>query len=446
MHRFPDLASATAYIESFATRSRDVVDALPARERQAARFPEMRDLLALLGDPQVGLRAAHVAGTSGKGSTATILASLLGAAGQRVGLYTNPYVIAPQERIQIAGRPIAEEAFIAAAERVAAAIDIYQQRFPTRHPHLKQVWVALALLAFAQAGVDCAVVETGMGGRFDETNIVQSQVAIITTVDFDHTEFLGKTREEIAWHKAGIIKAGVPVVTGVGAPQALAIVRAEAAQAGASLDVLHETFSVEVQNIAVAGTRFIYHDAQGDLTDLDMPLVGAHQAANAALALRATRVLVPDIAEQTIRNGLGQAWLPGRFEIVAHDPLIVLDVAHNPEKMRALVTTLQQTCSWHHVHIIFGALGAKEVSAMLAILAPLQPTIIATAPTVAGRLAYAAEAIAAEAAALGLPATSAPDPQLAIDQALGAATSEDVILVTGSLFLVSQVRPRWRGP
>ena len=216
--RFPTIAAAIAFVEGFATRPATERDTLPPRERQAGRFPEMRELLALLGNPQDRLRVAHVTGTSGKGSTATMLAAILHASGRHVGLYTNPYVIAPQERVQIDGAFISDGEFIACAELVADALAQVAQAHPDRYPHLKQVWVALMLVAFVRAHVDFAVIEVGMGGRFDETNVVQPAVSIITNVGFDHREFLGETLAAIAWHKAGIIKAGASVVSGVTQP------------------------------------------------------------------------------------------------------------------------------------------------------------------------------------------------------------------------------------
>ncbi len=459
---FTTATDAAAYIERFANRAPDVSESLPARARQAARYPEMGELLALLDNPQDAFRAAHIAGTSGKGSTATLLASILRAAGLHVGLYTNPYVTVPQERIQIAGQHIADDRFVECVNLVALAIARYQMRWPEHHLHLKQVWVAVALLAFKLAMVDIAVIETGMGGRWDETNIVRSSVSIITTIDFDHMEFLGATLPEIAWQKAGIIRPTTPVVTGVTTPEALAVIHAEATMEHAPLAILGVDFAVAAVAVTSGGTRFTYIeeyppslDPQVDMPrptltgehlpwriipDLELTLSGEHQAMNAALAIRAAGVVLPNLPEAAIRAGARAAWMPGRFEIVAHDPLLVLDVAHNPEKMRALVATLRTTQQWDRLIVIFGALGGKEVQGMLRILAPLSPQIIVTTPSVSGRIAMAATRIAAAASALGMAAAIAASPAAALAMARQHAGPRDLILVTGSLFLVSQIR------
>ena len=437
-------AEAIAYIEAFATRPGDVVDALPPRERQAARFPEMLDVLAELGNPHHGLPVAHIAGTSGKGSTATILAAIVQASGRHVGLYINPYLTMPQERIQINGSPIGDADLVRATREVTAALGRLQDRFPQRVPHLKQVWVAVMLVAFARANVDVAVIETGMGGRFDETNVVAAAISVITTVDFDHMDFLGETLAQIAWHKAGIIKPGIPAVSGVTTPDALGVIRAEAATKSAPLAVLGETFQIAVRAMDQQGLRFDYTDDGHHLADCQVPLIGAHQAANAALAIRAAVTLVPAINAEAIHAGLAAVALPGRFEIVARDPMVVLDVAHNPEKMRALVAALTSVARWQRLVVVFGALEGKAVAGMLTILAPLHPLIIATAPTVAGRVSTAPATVSATAERLGLEVIVQPDPQEAVSTALALANTADVVLVTGSLFLVSQVRARWR--
>jgi len=442
MPTFTTIAEAVAFVESFAARPPEARETLPPRERQAARFGEMRDLLARVGNPHLGLRVAHVTGTSGKGSTATMIASIARASGLHVGLYTNPYVIASQERVQLDGAFISDSEYIACAQIVADAL----AEIPGWYPHHKQVFVALALLAFARAGVDLAVLEVGMGGRFDETNVVTPAVSIITNIGFDHMEFLGDTLPEIAWHKAGIIKAHAPAVTGATQPEVLAVIGAEADAAGVPLEMLGTAFTVTDVCGEADGTHFTYQDAQGILADLTVPLFGAHQASNAALAIRATRHMLPQMAPEAIRAGLAAAWLPGRFEIVARRPTVVLDVAHNPDKIGALAATLQTTLCWNRLWIVFGALGTKEIAPMLAALAPLHPRLIATVPDVSWRLARTAEQIADQARVNGIAdSTVVQNPVAAVDLALAQAGPDDVVVVTGSLFLVSALRGRWRG-
>jgi dihydrofolate synthase/folylpolyglutamate synthase len=435
---FTTIAEAIAYIEGVPEQPAAHV---PLDQRQAARFGEMPPLLAALGDPQARLRAVHVTGTSGKGSTATMVAAVARAAGRRVGLYTNPYVVASQERVQIDGAFIDDASFIAGANAVAEAA----AQIPGWQPHVKQKWVALALHIFAQARVDLAVVEVGMGGRFDETNVVRPAAAIITNIGFDHMEFLGPTLPQIAWHKAGIIKPGALVVTGATQPDVLAVIQREADAVGAPLLILGADMSVGDIQFDRGATRFTYHDDQGTLADLRVPLPGEYQARNATLAIRAARHVLPDLAPATIRAGLASAWLPGRFEIVAERPTVVLDVAHNPDKIRALVATLQATLRGRRVWVVFGALEAKEIAPMLAALAPLQPHLIATTPVIAVRRTLSPDQVAAVARTQGISAVDVePDPQRAIDRALAQAGADDVVVVTGSLYLVSALRGRWR--
>jgi dihydrofolate synthase/folylpolyglutamate synthase len=442
---FADIDEAIAYVEGFAVRPPGERETIPPRQRQAARLPLMAELLDVLGNPQQRLRAAHIAGTSGKGSTVAMLASIVRAAGLRVGAYINPYVTRPQERVQIDGADIGDDAFIAAAHRVAGAVDIIEARHPGFLPHFKQVFVALMFVALEDARVDLAVIETGMGGRFDETSLARPDVTIVTTVGTDHREFLGDTVAEIAWHKAGIIKPGVPAVTGASDSAALAVIRAEAGQAHAPLDVLGFEFSCSGVTTDLTGTRFTYCDEALGHVELATGLAGMHQAHNAALAVRAARRLMPDIALDTLRAGLWNAWLPGRFEIVAEAPLAVLDVAHNPEKMQALAATLSAVLRWRRLWVVFGTLESKDTRQMLAALAPLAHSLIITAPAVAGRRSTPPDAVASMARDLGLPvAATESDPRRAAAVALANAAPDDVIVVTGSLFLVSQVRPLWR--
>ncbi len=444
--RFTSIAEAIAFVESFASPPVAARDPLPPRERQAARLPHMAELLGELGDPQNELRVAHVTGTSGKGSTATMLAAIAHAAGLHVGAYINPYITRPQERVQIDGADMDDDAFIAAASEVAAALDVCAVRRPDRRPHLKQVWVALALVALRREHVDLVAIEVGMGGRFDETNLVRPVVSVITTIGFDHREFLGDTLADIAWHKAGIIKPSAPAITGASDPLALAVIRAEAERAGVPLIELGRDVTITDVMTDRAGTRFTYRDEDLGSVALATPLIGAHQAHNAALAVRAARVPLPGIDLATIRRGLASAWLPGRFEIVAERPTVVLDAAHNPDKLAALVTTLRATLTWDRLIVVFGALGSKEAGPMLAALAPLTPRVILTAPAVAGRIAAPPMALASAARAAGISDIAIEsEPLRAVDRALDDAAPGNVVVVTGSLFLVSQVRPRWRG-
>jgi dihydrofolate synthase/folylpolyglutamate synthase len=267
-------------------------------------------------------------------------------------------------------------------------------------------------------------------------------VAIITTIGLDHTEFLGDTRLAIAWHKAGIIKPGARAITGVTDAEALAVIQAEATQASAPLEILGRNFTGANIQTTTQGVMFDYSDASGALANVKTRLTGGHQALNATLAVRAARLLESDIPEATVRAGLESAWLPGRFEVIDRRPLIVLDAAHNPDKMRALRQTIAAILPGRSFWVIFGAMGSKAVGPMLTELAHIHPHLLLAEPQVAGRQAAHAPDIAVLAQSAGITACAThPTPRAALAAAQAQAAPEDVILITGSLFLVSQLRP-----
>jgi len=441
---FATAADAIAFIEQSVLRPADTYDVLPARLRQIARYPYMYALMAELGHPETTLRVAHIAGTSGKGSTAAMVHAIARAAGVHAGLYTSPYVTVPQERIQIGDSFIDDALFIACTADVSAALGRIRSRFPDFEPHLKMIWVGVMLLAFARAKVDLAVIEVGKGGLYDETNIVSPATSTIVSIGYDHMISLGDTLPEIAFHKAGIIKAGSPVISGVTMSEPRKIIEAQARLAGVPLATIGDEFDYSSIRLTWQATQFQYVAmGGGDLPNCQLGLIGSHYAHNAALAIRTVRTLFPTISDAVIREGLRQAWLPGRFEIVAQQPTVILDAAHNGDKMVALTATLSAILQSRRLIVVFGAMSTKDAQPMLAALAPLRPRLIATAPTVVGRTASPAAHIAQIAAANGCDAVTEDDPHVALDRALHEAQPDDVIVVTGSLFLVSQLRPRF---
>jgi dihydrofolate synthase / folylpolyglutamate synthase len=435
-------ADAIAFIEAAITRPSDSYDVLPPRLRQIARYPYMAALMAELGHPEAGLRVAHIAGTSGKGSTAMMLSAIAQAGGIRTGLYTSPYVTIPQERIQIAGTSIANDLFIASTAQVAAALDRLTRRLPDFAPHVKMIWVAIMLVAFAHEQVELAVIEVGKGGRYDETNVVQPTTATLVSIGLDHTESLGDTLAEIAFHKAGIIKPGASVISGVVAPAPRGIIEAEARLAGAMLHTIDTDFSYDALHLSSQETHFHYREQKGgDIRDCQLRLIGQHYGHNAALAIRTARTLLPMLPDAAIRAGLRQAWLPGRFEVVRQHPTVILDIAHNPDKLSALVATVLATFPATPIWLVFATMANKDSSNMLATLLPLQPVqIICTEARLPGRAVASAAALAAQSTSLGLVATVAREPQEAVAHAMQSASRDGLVLVTGSLYLVSQVR------
>lgn len=413
----------------------------------AQRLEMMRRLLDLLDNPQDRFRAVHVTGTSGKGSTATMIAEVLRQAGLRVGLYSKPHVQLPLERVVIGGRQAHPAAFVAlveefqAAARQLAARDDYA-------PTYTQALVALALLAFARAEVDVAVVEVGVGGRLDDTNVVHPLAAVITSVGYDHMNFLGPTLEDIAREKAGIIKEGAPAMSGVTEPGPAAVIARAAKAAGSELSLLGRDFHMVPLGLDLAGGRMRYHDAAGTLTPLQVGLLGAHQLTNAALALATVRRVEQRLGRaiplEAIERGLKHAWLPGRLEVVQREPLVLLDAAHNAQKAQALRESLDALTPDRPRVLALGILADKASEEMIAVLAPGARAVVVTRPPVIGSKQPEALERLAELARQFTPRVLAePDPQRAVELALAETPAEGVLCVTGSLYLIGAVRGRW---
>jgi dihydrofolate synthase / folylpolyglutamate synthase len=322
----------------------------------------MRRIAAGLGDPQEGLRFIHLAGSNGKGSTAAFCESCLRAAGYRVGLYTSPHLVSIRERIQIDRRPISESDFAAGMEAVIAASE--------GKPTFFELMTGLALWYFAREKVDWVVWETGLGGRLDATNIVRPAVSVITTIALEHTQYLGSRIEDIAREKAGIIKLGVPVVSGVEAGMAAEVIAAECRRLVAPL---HEVArEVPSENMGLHDGRQF---ARLDGRDYALGLIGGHQVKNAACAIAALRPLPEPPPVEAIARGLESAAWAGRFQIVSESPLTVLDGAHNAAAMEKLLETWREFLASRGLagtpaHLVFGAVSDKDISGLARLLLP----------------------------------------------------------------------------
>ena len=415
------------------------------------RLARMRDLLRVLQEPQDRFQTLHVVGTSGKGSVCTFLGAALRAAGLRTGVHTTPYLQTPVEKLQVDGRYSSPREFVALVEHFRALLGAGEVGVaPAAFEGLAYpaIWVALTYLYFAMQRVDVAVIEASTGGRWDWTNTLRPEVAIVTTVGPDHLTTLGPTLADIAVHKAGAVKPGVPAVTGVALPERLTVER-EAATQRAPLYRLGVEFAVSNVRCSVEGTRFDYIDhldPVGNLLDVQMAMLGRHQATNAALAIAALRQYAvrngqPD--EAAIRAGLGLARIPGRMELMQHDPDVLLDGAHNPEKAAALAASLAELFPDRRLIVVLGALSTKDATGILAPLAGQARLAIVTAPHVLGKPSADPARIARDAAALGIPTIDGGAPATALDLALEHARPDDVVVVTGSLYLVGEVRRQW---
>ena len=409
----------------------------------------IRALLARLGDPHIGLPVLHVGGTAGKGSTATLAAAVLRAAGYRVGLHTKPHLARVNERIVVDGAEISDASLRALIAEAAPAARLVE-------PSWYELTVALALLHFRRVAVDIAVVEVGMGGTWDGTNVVEPRVAALTNVGLDHTEILGDTVELIAADKAGIIKSGGIAVSGVTQPSVRAIVEARAAAVSAPLWLTGRDFAVREVTPEADGSRFAL-DVRGTRHEgLRVGLLGAHQVTNAAVAVAATSALTAfgySIPAAALRHGLASARLPGRLEVVATAPTVVLDGAHNPDKLAALLAALRQFFPGGRLVVVAAFTARHDYRAMLAMLAQPASAVSALALTrfeSRGDFGPGASldpaTLAATLAEVAPAATAAmsvivePDPVTAVRRARAEAGATGCVCVTGSLYLVGAVR------
>jgi len=376
-----------------------------------------------LGRPQDRIPIVHVAGTNGKGSTCAMIESGLRAAGRRTGLFTSPHLAEPTERIQIDGIPISAARFAAAFETVHAAVE----RVLDMHTTYFETVTAMALLVFAEERVETAVLEVGLGGRLDATNVVSPDLCVITPIDYDHEQYLGRSLEAIAGEKAGILKCGVPAVFARQRPEARQVLESRAAE----LDVpVTRTSDWDISNLEMdaRGSRFLaggFH--------LRCPLAGEHQVENAIAAAAAlSRLRTPP---QSIEAGIAAARWPGRLEHVHEQPDIILDGAHNPAGARALAAYIDRFYPDRPILLIFGAMRDKAVDEIAGILFPRARQVVVTAPRQARALAPEALRAMVDHSDLRIAATV----EDALELVRSAAPGE-VIFVTGSLFLVAEAR------
>jgi len=402
-------------------------------------------LLAALGDPHRRFTSILVGGTNGKGSTAAFLASILQAADYRVGLYTSPHLLDFTERIRVDGQDIrkAEVARLTGelhgivADRFPAASASPLTARPGSHPTFFEVTTALTFWHFLRSRVDYAVVEVGLGGRFDATNVLDPQVAVITNIALEHQDHLGKTLGAIAAEKAGIVKAGGHAVTAADAPEALATI-AEACRArGAALLDVHASCDWQVRDADRTGQRFLLSQAGHPSGEFAIHLLGRHQVVNAVTAITAARLLRDRgavLPEDAIREGLRRTRWPGRLQCLPGRPLIILDAAHNPAGARALRIFLEDQRLAGRLTLVFGVLQDKDWISMLQELGPLSKQIILTRPE-SERAADPRGLVEAERFCPKLEILD--DVEEAITLARAMTDPDDVIVVTGSLFVIS---------
>lgn len=427
------------------------------------RLNKMRELLSRMGDPQSDYPAIHVAGTKGKGSVSTMVGSILTTSGFRTGVYTSPHLEKINQRMAIDGAPITDAQLLDVLLKMGPTIEAMdQEAAQTGGNQLTffEITTAAAMLFFAQQSVDFAVLEVGLGGRLDSTNVCEPAVCVITNISLDHTRQLGNTIDKIAREKAGIIKPRVPVVSGATKPDAMAAISEVAAEKSATLYQLGQDFSIEPSakpnnsKPATLDVTSLAGDQIPDIKGIELSLPGAHQRTNAALAIAAVNLLDDPhdrIGPESIRKGLAKATLPGRCEIVSTAPLMILDIAHNPASASALAQTLTTEIKrWRSASrrtIIFATSGDKDAASMLASLAGCCDRIVLTKYQSNPRgfkLDQLIELTRTPQAANSLSnitLDSYPNPAAALAAVLEDSTSDDAICVTGSAFLVAELRP-----
>ena len=419
------------------------------QERAAYRMGRLRRFLALLGDPHLGYPIVHVGGTSGKGSTSTTIAAILHAAGLDVGLHTSPYLQTPAEKLQINGLLVDPALYADLVDELLAAHALWLAAGEESITY-GEAWSALTALLFCATRVDVAVLEVGAGGRFDLTNINESTVSVITSVGIDHTHTLGETIPEIAWHKAGIIKPGRPAVTAVTDPVALEIIREEARKQGSSLRVVDPDVATTQVETDATGTR--WRDAATGVSHR-MSMCGSFQARNGATAIatiETLRSLGWSIPDEAVVRGLATARIPGRAELVADTVPVLLDGAHNPQKVAALacdVPGLLPVGPEGRRVAVLGMLEAKQAREIVASLVPVTDILVTTSPQVFAKEAKDADEMAEVAREAGFHGEVwlEPEPREAVARAIAVAGERpgSAVLVAGSLYLVGNVRERW---
>jgi dihydrofolate synthase/folylpolyglutamate synthase len=399
-----------------------------------------------LGQPQRAFQSVHIAGTNGKGSTAAMLDSILRAAGLRTGLYTSPHLERINERIRLDGREISDADFAATFTHIHKMIEeLLAAGKLADHPTFFECVTALAFEFFARAGAEFVVCEVGMGGRLDATNILVPEVAVITQIDFDHENYLGHSIEEIAGEKAGIIKPGARVVSAAEHLIARVVVRRRVAEQSAFLVEIENEFRIE--NIISHDGCFAFtaiSNISGASIPLTVPLPGRFQVRNALTSLAAARMLAErgaPVDDDAIARGIASTVWPGRLERIATQPEIYLDGAHNPSGAREIAVFWDSNLAGRKIFLVYGALRDKAVDEIAGLLFPRASAVILTSP--AQSRAISAPVLAEMTGHHARQVDVIPDPNLAFERALELSSPDDVIFVTGSLYLVGDLRRYW---
>ncbi|MDP2960422.1 MAG: folylpolyglutamate synthase/dihydrofolate synthase family protein [candidate division Zixibacteria bacterium] len=389
-------------------------------------------LMHKLGNPHLKFSSLHIAGTNGKGSCCAMLHSSLNQAGYFTGLYTSPHLLDFRERIKV-GDSLIEKGFL------ADFVSELKEEISEKKYTFFEVTTALAFLYFACKKIEVAVVETGLGGRLDSTNILKPEVAIITNIGLEHTDRLGRTLEKIAWEKGGIIKENVPTVTSIEREKPFKVIEALCRKKQSELISVFRDSKCEIKKSSMEGIEFDLHTKEDSYLGIKLNLTGEHQIKNAACAILALERLDPGrfkVDKSAIKTGLADVEWRGRLEVYRKKPLVILDVAHNPDGIKILVETLKKTFPDKKIDFIFGVMEDKDYKKMLQIISRIANELILT------QLQYSRSAklqsMVKTAQELGLRFRAIPDIKKAYELALNNTEEEKIICITGSHFTVSE--------
>jgi dihydrofolate synthase/folylpolyglutamate synthase len=429
-----------------------------AEDALLSRWPETRlepsldriqAFVELLGDPQRSFRSIHLTGTNGKTSTSRMIDGLLRALDLRTGRFTSPHVERMSERISVDGEPLDDEAFVRYFNEIAPYTHLVDEQ--EAHPlSFFETVVGMAYAAFADTPVDVAVVEVGMGGAWDATNVIDADVAVVTPIALDHAHYLGGTPEAIAREKSGIIKEGAVAVVAQQTPEVMAVLAQHAAEVGARVVREGVDFGVVTRTPAVGGQLVSIHGLRGRYDDLFLPLYGAHQAQNAAVALAAVEAFVggdEPLGADVVSRAFAEATSPGRLEVVRRSPTILLDAAHNPHGAQALADALEDSFTFDPIVGVVGVMGDKDAEGLLSVLEPVLASVIVTQNSTerampADLLAETAREIFGDDRVSVVPRLAdAIDAAAALSESDSSdALSTGAVLVTGSVVTVGEAR------
>ena len=418
----------------------------PSEDKMVPDLDRISTLMDLLGSPQLSYPCIHLTGTNGKTSTARMIDSLVRAFGLRPGRYTSPHLDSVTERICVDGDPLSDERFTEVFDELMPYVGLVDQRSAVPMTFF-EILTGMAFAAFADAPVDLAVIEVGLGGLWDATNVVAAQTAVILPVGLDHVPLLGTTLAEVATEKAGIIHEGATVILAAQPPEAASVLLARAVSVGATVAREGLEFGVLERSTAVGGQLVTLQGLSGTYEDLFLPLHGSHQATNAAAALAAVEAFfgAGALDPEAVAQGFADTSSPGRLEVVRTSPTVLIDAAHNPHGMAATVTALGDAFSFNHLVAVVACLADKDVRTMLEILEPAVSSVVVTENSSPRRMPV--EQLRSLAQEIFGEDRVAVEDRLddALDVAMGIADSEGEyggsgVLVTGSVVTAGEAR------